>query len=126
MKKDEFDMLAQDIWMAIINTREQGQDENKGTVEVKTERDIWKTSGNIVFEVRYKGKLSGISKTKADYWAHILSYKGEIKSILMFPTDVLKSQLKHLMKTNKAETIYGGDNNDSEMIRVPIKNMYSK
>ena len=27
MKKDEFDMLAQDIWMAIINTREQGQDE---------------------------------------------------------------------------------------------------
>jgi hypothetical protein len=37
---------------------------NKGTVEVKTERDIWKTSGNIVFEVRYKGKLSGISKTK--------------------------------------------------------------
>ncbi len=99
---------------------------NKGTVEVKTERDIWKTSGNIVFEVRYKGKLSGISKTKADYWAHILSYKGEIKSILIFPTDVLKSQLKHLMKTNKAETIYGGDTNDSEMIRVPIKNMYSK
>ena len=27
MKKDEFDMLAQDIWTAIINTREQGQDE---------------------------------------------------------------------------------------------------
>ena len=99
---------------------------NKGKVEVKTERDIWKTTGNIVFEVRCKGKLSGILRTKADYWAHILSYKGQIKSILMFPTDVLLNQLKHLVKEGKAEVIFGGDNNDSEMVRVPLKNMYSK
>ena len=61
-----------------------------GKVEVKTERDIWKTTGNIVFEIRYKGKPSGISKTKADYWAQILTYKDEIKSVLLFPVSVLK------------------------------------
>lgn len=98
----------------------------KGKVEVKTERDIWKTTGNIVFEIRCKGKPSGISKTKADYWAQILTYKGDIKSILMFPVDILKMQLKNLVSKGKAEIIKGGDNNDSEMIVVSLQNIYSK
>jgi len=98
----------------------------KGKVEVKTERDIWKTTGNIVFEIRCKGKPSGISKTKADYWAQILTYKNEIKSILIFPVGVLKLQLKNLLSQNKAKIIKGGDNNDSEMIKVPLSLIYSK
>ena len=32
--------------------------ENKGTIEVKTERDIWRTTGNIVIEIGYKGRPS--------------------------------------------------------------------
>ena len=98
----------------------------QGKVEVKTERDIWKTTGNIVFEIKFKGKPSGLSKTKADYWAQILTYKNEIKSILIFPVPVLKLQLKNLLSKNKAEIIKGGDNNESELIIVPLNSIYSK
>ena len=88
----EFGRLGEDFVKAF-------QSENT-KVEVKTERDIWKTTGNIVFEIRCKGKPSGISKTKADYWAQILTYKNEIKSILIFPVGVLKLQLKNLLSQN--------------------------
>ena len=98
----------------------------QGRVEVKTERDIWKTTGNIVFEIKFKGKPSGLSKTKADYWAQILTYENEIKSILLFPVSVLKTQLKHLLDKNLAKIIKGGDNNESELIVVPLKHIYSK
>ena len=97
-----------------------------GKVEVKTERDIWKTTGNIVFEIRCKGKPSGISKTKADYWAQILTYEDEIKSVLLFPVPVLKKQLKHLLAKNLVKIVNGGENNDSELIIVPLNLMYSK
>ena len=32
-------------------------------IEVKTERDIWKTTGNIAIEIRCNGRPSGISTT---------------------------------------------------------------
>ena len=32
--------------------------EGDGTIEVKTEREIWKTTGNIAIEIRCRGKLS--------------------------------------------------------------------
>ena len=43
-------------------------------IEVKTERDKWKTTGNIAIELynHNKKKPSGLSITKADYWATIL------------------------------------------------------
>ena len=100
--------------------------EGNSKVEVKTERDIWKYTGNIVFEINCKGKPSGISKTKADYWAHILTYKDEIKSVLLFPVPVLKKQLKHLLAKNLVKIVNGGENNDSELIIVPLNLMYSK
>ena len=95
-----------------------------GKVEVKTERDIWKTTGNIVFEIRCKGKPSGISKTKADYWAQILTYEDEIKSVLLFPVPVLKKQLKYLISKKSAKIIKGGDDNESELIVVPLSLIY--
>ena len=97
-----------------------------GKVEIKTERDIWKTTGNIVFEIKCKGRPSGISKTKADYWAQILTYKNEIKSILLFPVPVLKQQLKHLLNKKLVKIIKGGENNESELIIVPLNLIYSK
>ena len=81
---------------------------------------------DFLVEIRCKEKPSGISKTKADYWAQILTYKNEIKSILLFPVSVLKLQLKHLLDKNLAKIIKGGDNNESELIVVPLKHMYSK
>ena len=39
-------------------------------IEVKTERDIWKTTGNIAIEIRCNGKPSGISTTGSSVWIH--------------------------------------------------------
>ena len=50
--------------------------ENKGTIEVKTERDIWRTTGNIVIEIGYKGRPSGLSITDAEWWIHVLTSSG--------------------------------------------------
>ena len=48
-------------------------------IEVKTERDIWKTTGNIAIEIRYKGNPSGLSTTESSVWVHLLSYNGVIE-----------------------------------------------
>ena len=59
-------------------------------IEVKTERDIWKVSGNIAIEYQYKGRKSGIAVTEAEWWAHILQDNEEIKCIMLMPTEELK------------------------------------
>ena len=45
--------------------------EGDGSIEVKNEREIWKTTGNIAIEIRCRGKLSGISTTTAKTWIHM-------------------------------------------------------
>ena len=42
-----------------------------GKVEVKTERDKWKETGNIAIELMNQGTLSALTVTKAEWWAHI-------------------------------------------------------
>ena len=44
--------------------------QGKGGIEVKTERDMWKRTGNIAIEVRYKGYPSGLSSTNADWYKY--------------------------------------------------------
>jgi len=53
-----------------------------GKIEVKTERDIWKTTGNMCIELEYKGKPSGINVTKADYWCQVFTDNGEVCFII--------------------------------------------
>ena len=93
---------------------------NRGRVEVKTERDLWVDTGNIAVEIRCNGRPSGLSVTKADYWAHILTKDGDIKFIAIFPVDTLKRRVKHLMRQGRARIILGGDNESSEMVLVPL------
>jgi hypothetical protein len=86
-------------------------------IEVKTERDIWKVSGNIAIEYQYKGRKSGIAVTQAEWWAHILQDNEDIKCILLMPTEELKRVArKHLLD----KKVIGGDNNNSKMVLVPI------
>ena len=86
-------------------------------IEVKTERDIWKVSGNIAIEYQYKGRKSGIAVTQAEWWAHILQDNEDIKCILLMPTEELKSVArKHLLD----KKVIGWDNNNSKMVLVPI------
>ena len=92
-----------------------------GKVEVKTERDKWKETGNIAIELMNQGTLSGLTVTKAEWWAHILSFNNNIESVILIPVDKLKKEVKKLVKEKKARIVMGGDDNQSQMVLVPLK-----
>jgi len=94
--------------------------ENDGTIEVKTERDIWKTTGNICFEYLYKGRPSGISTTDAKWWIHILADGDKIETGFIFPVEELRKKLKTWSQWG-AKKVKGGDDNQSTMLLIPIK-----
>ena len=93
----------------------------KGKIEVKTERDKWLETGNIAIEIRCRGKKSGLSITESDWWFHILSDKGKVKGMLCLPVEELKNICKALMMNGKARKVMGGDDNESEILLLPIK-----
>ena len=94
-----------------------------GKIEVKTERDTWVDTGNIAIEVSYKGRPSGLAGTKADWWFHILTIRGDMISMLCFPVPKLKYIIRELFKKEEVKTVKGGDNNDSEILLVPINKL---
>ena len=93
-------------------------------IEVKTERDIWKTTGNIAIEMRYKGSPSGISTTESNLWVHLLSHKGVIEGGFMFNVDLLKEKIKKLHKSGDLKMVMGGDDNMTQMALLPIKELW--
>jgi len=88
---------------------------------VKTERDIWKTTGNIAIEYKYKGNPSGIAVTEAKWWAHVLDDGGETYCTLLFPT----GKLKELARKHMDKKRNGGDNNDAEFVLLPLKEVFN-
>ena len=95
----------------------------KGKIEVKTEKGKWLETDNIAIEIRCRGKKSGLSITEADWWFHILTDNGKVKGMLCLPVDELKSICKALLMNKKAKRIMGGDDKQSEMILLPIKDV---
>ena len=95
-----------------------------GKIEVKTERDKWKKTGNIAIELMNQGTLSGLTVTEAEWWAHILSYKNKIESVILNPVPKLKQLVKKLVSKGKAKIVMGGDNNCSELALVQIKDIH--
>ena len=93
-------------------------------IEVKTERDIWKNTGNIAIEIRCNGELSGISTTGSEIWIHLLSYNGKIEGGFIFDVKDLKGKIKKLVKEKKARMIMGGDFDASQMVLLPIKELF--
>jgi len=87
--------------------------------EVKTERDIWKTTGNICIELKYKNGESGLETTKADYWCQVFTDNMQIEFIVIFPVQKLRERVKDLVRNGQAELKYGGDNNDSLIALLP-------
>ena len=112
----EFGRLGEDFVKAF---------QNKNTkVEVKTERDIWKTTGNIAIEIRCNGKPSGISTTESSVWIHLLSLNGVIMGGFLFKVDLLKGKIKKLHNEKKLKMVMGGDDNASQMALLPIKELW--
>jgi len=101
-----------------------GQILNMGKIEIKTERDIWVDTGNIAIELMNQGNASGLSVTEADWWAQILSFKGDIKSIILLPVKELKKKVKHSVQHGQGRIVMGGDDNASEIALIPIKEIH--
>ena len=98
--------------------------EGNTKMEIKTERDIWKTTGNIAIEIRCKGRPSGISTTESSEWLQLLSYKGVIEGGFILKVDLLKDKIKKLQKSGNLKMVMGGDFNESQMVLLPIKDLF--
>ena len=89
------------------------------TAEVKTERDIWVTTGNnVCIEFKSRGKPSGIATTKSEIWIHWLSVNGKIRGGYIFKVKQLKEYLRknfHRLERNRKVKV-GGDDNTSDII----------
>ena len=92
-------------------------------IEVKSERDIWQTSGNIAVEYESYGKPSGINATTSDYWFHNLCIEDEVYATLVFKTDTLR---KIVEQTENKKTVSGGDHNASKMYLMNIQNLFAQ
>ena len=92
-------------------------------IEVKTERDKWHSTGNIAIEIEFRGKPSGLSVTKADYWMHILSLEDEMQMALLFSVPKLIELVKKAIRMPNARIVYGGDDGASKLVLIPISSV---
>jgi hypothetical protein len=83
-------------------------------VEVKTDYKATRT-GNLFIEYESRGKPSGLSTSKADYWAFIISNE----QIIIVETNKLKT----LCRDNKLSRVNGGDSNTSKGVLLPLINI---
>ena len=95
--------------------------ENK-KIEVKSERDMWKRTGNIAIEFESYGKPSGISSTESDYWFHNLCIGNDTFCTLVFDTKSLKRIIDSL---DYKKIVNGGDHNASRMYLLNIQKLFS-
>jgi len=86
-------------------------------IEVKSERDVWKRTGNIAIEYECYGKPSGINATEADYWFHNLCVGEDVYATLVFKTENLKKILDSL---ERKVSVNGGDHNASRMYLISL------
>lgn len=86
-------------------------------VEVKTDRTAHKT-GNVAIEYASRGLPSGISTTKADYWAFVI---GDNKTVVFITIERLKELARLWYKMG--HTVNGGDENTSKIILIPINQL---
>ena len=100
--------------------------EGNEKIEVKTERGLWKETGNIAIEITYKGKPSGLSTTEADMWIHLLEDNREIVGGFIIPVKTLKQRIKNLYKDKEISIIKGGDDNNSSIALLPISEVFTK
>ena len=90
-------------------------------IEVKSERDVWKRTGNIAIEYQCYGKPSGINATEADYWFHNLCVGEDIYATLIFKTENLKKILDSL---ERKVSVNGGDHNASRMYLISLQKLF--
>jgi hypothetical protein len=91
-------------------------------VEVKRDRQAWRT-GNVAVEFRCRGAWSGISTTKADWWAFLLDNEaGAVVNVVFIRTADLRAVFKRHYCSWVPPT-RGGDDNQSEMVLIPVREL---
>jgi len=89
-------------------------------VEVKTERDLWHSTGNLFFEFEFNGNPSGFMGTQADWWIHLLTLDGTRHGALLITVGKLRERLRELVKGGVARVTVGGDHNASRGVLLPL------
>ena len=92
-------------------------------IEVKTERDWWKKTGNIAIEYECNGKPSGIDKTESDFWIHILSNGTGNYCKLIFEVSRLKRIVEKYKPTHSRMI---GDRGVSNCVLIPLEELFMK
>jgi DNA-directed RNA polymerase specialized sigma subunit len=85
-------------------------------IEVKTEKDKWKSTGNIVIEYESRGKPSGIVTTDADYWLHNLAMGDDIVLSLLLKVSTLRKYIAH----HNPRSVRGGDDMTSKLYLIKL------
>mgnify|MGYP003146903863 FL=1 len=86
------------------------------TVEVKTDF-LTNETGNVAVEYESRGKPSGISTTKAKYWAFKLVNMGVF---ILIETSKLKAICRQYYVENPDSAVVGGDDYTSMLILLPV------
>ena len=91
-------------------------------VEVKSERNIWTKTQNIVIEFESRGKPSGITTTEAEYWFHNLVKDDILKCSICFPV----KQLKDYISSNSPKVVKGGDDYTSKLYLINLQELFTR
>ena len=94
-------------------------------IEVKTERGIWQSTGNIAIEIAWRNKPSGLATTEAAYWLHVLERDGEEFCSFLFTVAALKHRINELQHHKKIRIVMGGDDNQSKLVLLPILELFN-
>ena len=90
--------------------------------KIEVKRDFWTgTSGNIAVEFESRGKPSGISKTKSDYYAFILAEEFRDEVIIFIKTKRLKEIAREYYLNGSVQKM--GDKKSSVSVLIPIKEL---
>ena len=92
-------------------------------IEIKTERDWWKKTGNIAIEYECNGKPSWIDKTESDFWIQILSLGVDNYCKLIFEVPRLKRIVEKYKSTHSRMV---GDRNASKCVLIPLNELFEK
>ena len=90
-------------------------------IEVKTDRSWWRKTGKVAIEYEYRGKPSGIDKTDAKWWFHILEQTNKEYCMLVFRVSTLRKIVKKYKKTHTKNI---GDYRASKCVVIPIKELF--
>lgn len=88
-------------------------------IEVKTEKDKWKQTGNIVIEYESRGKPSGIITTEADYWIHNLAIGDRISFSILMPVSTLRKYIAQ----HSPRSVRGGDDMTSKLYLIKLTDL---